>query len=259
MPEIGDTVIWRDENEEHSGLIRPAIRVDAEFPYVHKNLLWRACAAFVYRCVMKPFAFLFCKLRYRHSVKNRRVLRGMRRSGCFVYGNHTLMAGDAFIPNLVLSPKRTYVVVNPENLSAPGTRNFLQMNGAIPTPTALSGYRPFLEALEKRTVQRAAVVIYPEAHIWPYYTGIRPFSAMSFAYPVRFDEPVFCFTNTFHRRRLTTLPRVTTYVDGPFYPDRSLPPREQAQDLRDRVYAAMCRRAALSDYAPITYRKEDNP
>ncbi|MBQ4324458.1 MAG: hypothetical protein IJC29_01560 [Clostridia bacterium] len=259
MPKIGDTVYYRAEDEEHSGIERSCPTVDEHFRYVPKCLLWRACAFVVYRLIITPFAFLWCKLKFRHKIKNKRVLRACRDRGLFLYGNHTLMSGDAYIPSLVTFPKRCYVVVNPQNLSVRGTRNLLKMCGAIPTPTTYRGLRSFSEALEKRTVQNHAVTVYPEAHIWPYYTGIRPFPETSFTYPVRMDEAVYCFTNTFHRRRLGKTPKVITYVDGPFYPDATLPRGERAKDLRDRVYATMCARAALSTYAPITYIKEETP
>ena len=45
------------------------------------------------------------------------------------------------------------------------------------------------------------------------------------------------------------------YLDGPFYPDTSVPPRERAQELRDRIHAAMLERSKLSDYEYIHYEK----
>ncbi len=253
MPHIGDTVYYESEREEHSGLTRNPPLIDEHFKYLHKNLLWRICAFVVYRLIMTPFAFLWCKIRFHHTVKNKRVLRGFRRRGGFVYGNHTLMSGDAYIPNICLFPKRTYVIVSPQNLSARGTRNFLTMCGALPVPATIGGFRKFKEALEKRTVERAAVVVYPEAHIWPYYTGVRPFDESAFAYPVRFGEPVFCMTNTFHKKKHGKIPRVVTYLDGPFYPDESLSRAAQAKELAERVRRTMCERAALSTYRAITY------
>ena len=44
----------------------------------------------------------------------------------------------------------------------------------------------------------------------------------------------------------------------PFYPDNSLPLREQKKELRDRIHACMCQRAAQSDLSYIEYKKEEN-
>ena len=52
---------------------------------------------------------------------------------------------------------------------------------------------------------------------------------------------------------------MTAFVDGPFYCDRTLPVGEARKKLRDEVFCAMEKRAALSDYDGIVYKKrEDN-
>lgn len=172
-----------------------------------------------------------------------------------MYGNHTLMGGDAFIPNLVNLPKKTYTIVHPDNVSKRGTKNFLLMNGAMPLPGTTKATKKFLEAIEKRVVQNNVIMIYPEAHIWPFYTKIRPFKSISFKYPVKLNEPVFAITNTFHKRKFSKNPKVITYIDGPFHPNTQLSPKEQEQDLRDRVYNQMVERSKLNTYEFAKYVK----
>lgn len=252
---VEKVIYYRDErNDDFAEVERETIQIGADFPYLHKNPIWNIAAFVVYRLIMTPFAFLYCKLKFGLRIVNRKALSEVKRKGLFLYSNHTLKAGDAFIPNMVSFPRRTYVVVNAANLSAKGTKNWVQMSGALPIPTELSGTRTFLNAMEKRILQGHCIQIYPEAHIWPYYTGIRNFSGASFRYPVRFDSPVYCTTTTFQKRKHRKTPRVTVYVDGPFYPDKNLRPREQEHALRDQVYQTMCRRAENSTYAPIEYR-----
>ena len=251
-------VYYHDElHDDFSGVQRNTIRIGADFPYLHKNPFWNMAAFLVYRVIMTPFAFLYSKFKLGLRIVNRGVLKQTKGQGCFFYSNHTLMAGDAFIPNLVSFPRRTYVVVNADNLSVKGTRNWIQMSGALPIPNEFSGMRAFLEAMEARIGQGYAVQIYPEAHIWPYYTGIRPFGSASFRYPVRFDAPVYCTTTTFQKRKHGKNPRVTVYVDGPFYPDTSLHPRDREKQLRDAVYQTLCQRAKQSTYSPIRYVKKE--
>ena len=48
---------------------------------------------------------------------------------------------------------------------------------------------------------------------------------------------------------------MTTYIDGPFYPDMSLSLKERRKTLRDEVYAQMCKRSELSDVEVIKYIK----
>jgi 1-acyl-sn-glycerol-3-phosphate acyltransferase len=129
--------------------------------------------------------------------------------------------------------------------------------GALPLPDDMSAYRNFLRAVEKRITDGHQVVIYPEAHIWPYYTEIRSFPDDSFQYPVKCGVPVFCFTNTYRRRKWGRRPRIVTYIDGPFYPREDLPMRERKRELRDRVYDCMSARAKLSDVRWIQYIKKE--
>lgn len=248
------TVYYQDEqNDDFSGIQRPTFEIGAEYPYRKRSALWRIASFFVYRIVMTPFAYLYSKIKFSYRIVNRKAIKKAGRQGAFVYGNHTLMAGDAFLPSLVSFPRKTSVVVNSDNLAVPLTRCWIEMSGAIPVPTKQSGMRPFLDALEKSLLLGHSIQIYPEAHIWPYYTGIRRFSSASFRYPVRFDAPVYCTTVTFQKRKIGKTPRVTVYLDGPFYPDSSRSDRENAQALCDRVYETMCQRSKNSTYAPIRY------
>ena len=112
-----------------------------------------------------------------------------------------------------------------------------------------------MKALSLRIAQKRVVTVYPEAHIWPYYTKIRPFSDASFGYPAKSGTPVFCFVNTYQKRRGRKKPRTVTYIDGPFYPDMTLPVKQRRKALRDAVYAQMCERAKLSDTEVIKYIK----
>lgn len=244
-----------DADDELCGINRKTARVGKGYKYIHKNPLWLIAEFFVYRIIMKPFAYLYCKLRFSHKTVNREALKTCKEKGYFIYGNHTLYGGDAFIPNIISSPRKTFTIVHADNMSLFGTKNFLMMCGALPIPTDFHAKNEFMAAVEKRAVQHHAIAIYPEAHVWPYCTKIRPMHTAAFEYPVRFRDPVFCFTNTFSKKRFGKTPRVTTYIDGPFYPDEALSEREQMKKLADTVYAAMCERAKNNTYSPIRYVK----
>jgi len=109
--------------------------------------------------------------------------------------------------------------------------------------------------MEKRILEGHPVVIYPEAHIWPYYTSIRPFKSTSFRYPARFQEPSFCFTTTYQKNGNKKKPKIVIYVDGPFYPNSDLNLKEQQEDLRNRIYECMLERSKNSNFEMIEYKK----
>ncbi len=176
-----------DDFAPTNGRIHPK-QINADFPYEHKGPLWNALAFIVYRLIMTPFLFLYCKLVFGLRIENRRAMRGLP-GGCFLYGNHTNTLADAFIPTLLAFPRRASIVTAADTVSIPGLRNIVQMLGAIPLADTIDGTRQFLAALHRRLERRQAIMIYPEAHIWPYYNGIRPFPDTAFAYPVREQVP----------------------------------------------------------------------
>ena len=101
----------------------------------------------------------------------------------------------------------------------------------------------FTDALNYHINKGHRVLIYPEAHIWPYYNDIRHFKSVSFKYPVDDNAPIFTATTTFKKRKGCRKPKPIIYIDGPFFPDETLPYRERVNDLAERAYEAMCYRA----------------
>lgn len=176
-----------DDFAPTNGRIRPK-PIGADFPYEHPSPVWQALAFVVYRLVMTPFLFLYCKLVFGLRIENRKALRDLP-GGCFLYGNHTNTLADAFIPTLLAFPRRASIVTAADTVSIPCLRNIVQMLGAVPLADTIDGTRQFLAALHRRLERRQAIMIYPEAHIWPYYNGIRPFPDTAFAYPVREQVP----------------------------------------------------------------------
>lgn len=251
-------IYYRDELHDEFSLAQITPRpVDGSYVYLHTSPWKRFTHFFWYRIVATPIAFLYTKVVFHHRVVNRHLLRACRDTGYFLYGNHTQDIGDAFMPNMLNVRRETYVIVHPNNISMPVLGHITPSLGAIPLPDDMAAYRNFLRAVETRIEQKKAVVIYPEAHIWPFYTGIRPFPDTSFHYPVKCNVPAFCFTNTYQKRRHSDRPRIVTYIDGPFYPDTSLPERQRKKELRDRIYHCMCERAKQSCVVRIQYIKQE--
>lgn len=252
------TVYYTDpRNDEFSSAQITPKTIDENYVYVDKSIRWKTVRFLAYRLIAMPVAWGYCKLALHASFRNREVLKQADGKGCFVYGNHTQQVGDPFLPNVMLFPKSVYVIVHPNNVSMPVLGRVTPYLGALPLPSNLKAMRNFKDAIRTRIEEGAFVMVYPEAHIWPFYTGIRDFPATSVKYPVELDAPSFAMTTTYHRRRFGRKPRTVTYLDGPFYPDPSLPPRARAQELRDRIYQTMVERSRLSDYEYIRYEKKE--
>jgi len=249
-------IYYKDEQNDEFSLakIEPK-RIDASYIYGSRTLWKRFTHFFWYRIVAMPIAFIYTKLEFHHRIVNAEVMKPYRKSGYFMYGNHTQDIGDAFMPNMIEKCKDKYVIVHPNNVSIPVIGHVVPSLGGIPLPDDMAAHRNFTKIIEQRINEGAAIVIYPEAHIWPYYTHIRPFPDTSFHYPIKHGVPAFSFTNIYTRRGKSKKPQIVTYVDGPFFPDESLSPRDRRRELRDRIYGAMTERAKLSDYELIKYVK----
>ncbi len=229
------------------------------YVYIPKNPLRRAAAWVLHHCIATPVCFLILKLLYGQKIVGRSKLRPYRRTGYFLYGNHTRAAGDAFTPSMAAFPKKPYVLVNPDAVSIPFLKRLVEDLGGMPVPDSFELQKKLVAAIRARMQGGGVVAIYPEAHIWPLYTGVRPFSASSFVYPVDTKKPAFAFTATYKKRKFFGGVKATVYVDGPFFPDETLPRREQKLDLRERVYAAMTERSALSVWSPNRFLPADPP
>lgn len=252
-------IYYEDELEDEFSVTRlDGKHIDESYVYIHKSAFKRFTHFFWYRIVAAPLAKIYTKVAFGHKIKNQGLLKAYRKRGYFLYGNHTQDIGDALMPNMIDMRVDKYVIVNPDNLSIPLIGHVIASLGALPLPGNLRATKNFNEAIEYRISRGDKIVIYPEAHIWPYYTGIRPFKDASFSYPVKLSAPVFCFTNVYKKRSLTRRPRIVTYIDGPFFPDETLPPRERRRELRNQVYKTMMERAALSDIKIIEYIKKEN-
>lgn len=228
--------------------------VPDDYVWIRPGLRAGICSALAYSAAV-VCGWIWCKAALGISFKNRRAIKSAR-DGCFIFCNHTQPFGDVVIPALLSLRKRVYTIVSPANLGIPVIGRILPALGALPIPRGLGGMKSFLDAVAKRASGRRCVVVYPEAHVWPYCTKIRPFEDTSFRFPCELGKPAYAMTVTYQKRRFSSRPKATVYLDGPFYPDMSLSPKQRRAELCSRVKSAMEARSALSTYEYIRYVKK---
>ncbi len=243
------------EDEFSDAVIQPKV-IDGSYKY-EEDIVRKLGRFFWYKVIARPLAFVFLKLKYRHKIIGRESLRRTRRDsgkkGFFLYGNHTHFLCDALIPTMVSFPVGAYVIVHPNNVSMPFLGRITPSLGALPLPDDGVAARNFMKAVKDRIEDGKSVTIYPEAHIWPYCTRIRAFTETTFRYPIQYNVPAFCFTNTYQRRRHSKTPRIVTYIDGPFYAEEGLKGTAAKRNLRDKIYSAMCERSKQNEVELVRY------
>ena len=249
-------IYYQDElNDEFAGDHIKAKKIDGTYQYIREDFWGKVSHIFWYRVIAIPLARIYMKVHFHHRIVNQELLKQAGDRGFYLYGNHTHFLADALIPTLVNRPREASVIVHPNNVSMPFLGRITPSLGALPLPDDMQAAKKFMKALEHCIDKGSCVMIYPEAHIWPFYTDIRPFKDTSFRYPVQHQTPVFCLTNTYQKRKSKKTPEIVTYIDGPFYADHSLPVGQQKKKLRDQVYAAMKERAKNNNVEMIHYER----
>ena len=252
-------IYYEDElNDEFStAKIIPRV-INEKYKYIHKNLLWDFCSIIFQNILSMPIKLIYAKLKFKIKYIGKEKLKVHKKDGYFVYVNHTQPFADTFIPSIPIYPKRNFFIVNPENISMKGLETIVELLGAIPVPGNKEAMKNFLEVIKFRMKKNHVITIYPEAHIWPYYTKIRPFKNVSFAYPVNLEKAVYCMTNTYqsYGKKKDKI-KIVTYIDGPFYANKELSSKEQKQELRDRVYNQMVERSKNNNIEYIKYIKKE--
>ena len=226
------------------------------YEFIPKNPFVRMYSSILFRC-FKVFARFYARFYLHMDIVGRKKFKKAKGTGYVIYANHTNPFHDAFSPALV-ADRRIFTIISPVNLKLPGIGKYLPMIGGIPLGTNDAEKKAMNEAVDKRIKQKKCLVIYPEAHVWPYYTGIRKFPAgdKSFKYATRNNVPIFTMITTYHKSKVKgqARPDMTVYVDGPFYPDPDKTEDENRAKLAEEAYESMVKWSKKSTYEYFQYR-----
>lgn len=250
------TIIYSDElNDEFSEIELEHKPISKKYVYYSKNIFWKFDHWFWNQIIAKPISYIYAKIKFGWQIKNKKVFKLAKKTSYFIYGNHTQSFFDASMPKRI-SYKDCYTIANADNLNVKGIGWLIKRLGVLPLSNDVYNTKKLVSAINSLVEDKKPILIYPEAHIWPYYTKIRPFKSTSFRYPIKYNLPAFCFTNTY--QLIKNKVKIITYVDGPFYPNETLPIKERVEELRNRVYAKMVERSKNSNVEVVKYVKKEN-
>ena len=237
------------------------VRLPEDYEFIPKHWWTRVWSAILFRAF-----WIFGQWYERHywqaKFYGREKLKEARGKGYVIYANHTNPFHDVFGP-AVAADRRIFTIISPVNLKVPGIGKYLPLIGALPLGKTKEEKAAFHEAVDKRLGQKKALVVYPEAHVWPYATKIRKFPAgdKSFKYATRNDLPIFTMTTTYHKRRDKKhgdLPRMEVYLDGPFFPNADKTEEENRAILAQKAYDSMVKYSKKSTYEYFKYIKKSD-
>ena len=248
-----DDPIKTDEQEKHE-----VVGLPEGYEFIPKNVLVRMYSSLLFR-VFWIFGQWYERKYWGVKVHGREKLKQAKGKGYVIYANHTNPFHDVFGP-AVAANRRIFTIISPVNLRVPGIGKFLPLIGGLPLGATKEEKKAFNEAVDDRLKQKKALVVYPEAHVWPYYTGIRKFPAgdKSFKYAVRNGLPVFAMVTTYRKSEKAgrELPEMDIYLDGPFYPKADLTQDENRAELARQVYDSMLELSKHNSYKYFDYKKK---
>lgn len=235
--------------------------IKKNYHYISHNPISLFFGGLVRYLIAIPVLSLINLFAYHTSIRNRKVLKTVRKKGYYLYANHVVPFDPIIHPVLINPLKYCVAISGPEVFSIqPLITWVVKALGAIPIPNKndVTMYMNYVKCLSHHIKRRHRILIYPEAHIWPYCTEIRDFSHSSFRYPVNDNAPVIVATTVFKKRKHHKKPKPIVFLDGPFYPNKEIiNARERGDDLALRVRATMIKRSEVEwNYPYIKYVKK---
>ena len=247
-----DDPIKTDEQEK-----KVEVGLPEGYEFIPKNSFVKLYSAMLFR-IFKLFGQYYERGYWQAKFYGREKLKRARGKGYVIYANHTNPFHDVFGPALA-ADRRIFTIISPVNLKIPGIGKVLPYIGGLPLGKTKEEKKAFNDAVDERLKQKKVLVIYPEAHVWPYATKVRKFPAgdRSFKYAVRNNLPIFTMTTTYHKRKdkkRGDLPRMDVYIDGPFWPDVNLGEDENRAKLAKEAYDSMVNYSKKNSYEYFQYR-----
>lgn len=200
-------------------------------------------------------SFVYIHLILHVHLIGKEKLAKVRNQGYFIYGNHTQAFGDVVLPLSIIPAQNYYAIGAQANWGIPILGKLVLPYFGLPIGNDLAQSGKLIKAVSTVIKAGKTVVIYPEAHVWPYYTKIRPFPKTSMHFPVALNAPSFTMTTTYTKPKWGKRPRITVFIDGPFYPATQLSKKQQQEKLHEQIITAMQKRANCSNYEYCTYQK----
>ncbi|MGM9813944.1 MAG: lysophospholipid acyltransferase family protein [Candidatus Enteromonas sp.] len=234
------TIYYEDElNDDFMDIGLERKEVPQTYKYLRKNKFYNFFSNIFYFGIVKPILSVFS---FFHGVRveNRKLLKEVKKEGAFIYANHTA-AIDAFvIQTYVVRCKRTEIIGYSDSVHVPVLKHVGRCLGYLPLPVHdLKIAGKLVEAIDFYNKEKHHILIYPEAHIWPYYTDIRPFVSASFHYPAKLKAKVVPIVTTYRKVWYSKKPKMTLIVGKPIAPKEGATVHENREYLRNECYREM--------------------
>lgn len=234
------------------------IDIPNNYSYYRKNGIKGLFQDFLYYFLAKPVLSCYCFFKGIRVV-NRKQLKLLRKcnQGCFLYGNHVSKT-DAFKLQSYIIHRRVNILGYTDALAINKLVSYLVKSfGYLALPNNfndLKRVKELQEAMKFYVDKKQHILIYPEAHIWPYYTKIRDFKSGSFYYPAKFNKPIMPFVTIFKKVWWKKKPVERIIFGDLIYPKNDLNDKDNRNYLKEKCYQEMLKLSNIyKQYEYIKY------
>ena len=254
-------IYWKDElhdDFDEVGLSRPP--VPENYKYKRTNPINNFFSGILYHGIAKPVLGLYCLFKG-IKVVNKKELKKLKGKGAYFYSNHVAISDVfKFQAYVGFNMKRVNIIGYSDSLSMPIVRNLVRALGYLPLPLKgdAKNMLAMTESLDFYTKKGQFVLIYPEAHIWPYYTKVRNFTSGSFIYPAKYMTPVVPAVTIWRKPKIGKKPKQTIVIGEIIFPKEGKSMIENKEYLHKKCLEEMQRISNSYDqYEYIKYIKEE--
>lgn len=247
------TIYWSNELEDDFNQTistRPEVPKDYHYGSKCKFFSW-----VLYYLIAKPILGLYC---FFHGIKvvGRKNLKRLKGEGAFIYANHVALS-DAFkYQAYVIPSKRVNIIGYSDTLSLKFVGKLVRGLGYIPIPHDLHNMGKMEDYIKECIKKKQYILIFPEAHIWPYYTKIRNFKDVSFHYPASIHAPIIPMV-TIWRGNDKHKPKQTIVIGKPIKPFKGESLKVNKEYLHEQCLLQM--KAISEKYSQPEYIKYIKP
>lgn len=244
------TIYWKDEAHDdfdEVGLKRPP--VPEGYKYKRTNPFNNFFSGILYHGIAKPVLGLYCLFKG-IKVVGKKNIKKLGGNGAFIYANHVAITDVFKYQSYVFFwRKRVNIIGYSDSLSMPVVKHLTRALGYLPLPLPgdLKNMVALVDSMKYYIEKKQYVLIFPEAHIWPYYTKVRNFHSGSFNYPAKLEAPVLPIVTTWRKSRISKKPKQTIYILEPIFPN---PEKSQAENKRYLYEKTLDAMQYLADVIP---------
>ncbi len=201
--------------------------VDENWKYKRKNPFYIIGAGFL-RLLALIFLPIWMKCSTHYKIRGKENLKGLKKKGVVIVSNHVHPTDSPLIATRVFGAgRKVRIITLSGNMDIPVASDLMVALGAIPIADTIRGVKNFTTTINELLQKGKPVLFFPEAALWPYYRGLRPFHKGAFTFAVKNKAIILPILTTFTTKKNGKQKMVLTICQPIMPQDKS------AEELRE--------------------------